>query len=438
MKQNLKRKAISSADEFEKTAVKVSLVSIIGNTVLSLFKIMAGIFAHSGAMISDAVHSASDVLSSIIVIIGVKISAKGSDKDHPYGHERFECVAAIVLAVILLISGLFIGHTAIEKIQVGNAQEIAIPGILALVAAIISIASKEAMYWYTRFYALRFDSGALMADAWHHRSDALSSIGALIGILGARMGFPMLDTVASLVICIFIIKAAYDIFKDAISKMVDRSCNEETEKDILQCALEQDGVCGVDSIQTRVFGNKIYVDIVIFANNAITLTQSHQIAGQVHDALEDKFEKIKHITVCVNPLQNECIEENVQPNRKKIAFICIHNSCRSQIAEALGKQLRGDKFDFYSAGVETKPQINQDAVRLMKELYGIDMEQTQYSKTFDKIPSPDIIISMGCDVECPYIGKVFDDNWGLQDPTGLDDDFFKSVIKQIEDNIRKL
>lgn len=317
MKKTLKRESAPSTDlvnKSEKTAVRVSLVSIIGNSVLSLFKIIAGVFAHSGAMISDAVHSASDVLSSIIVIIGVKISAKGSDKDHPYGHERFECVAAIVLAVILLISGLFIGHTAIEKISSGNAQEITVPGILALVAAVISIVGKEAMYWYTRFFALRLDSAALMADAWHHRSDALSSIGALIGIVGARMGFPLMDTVASLVICIFIIKAAYDIFKDAIDKMVDRSCSEEIEKEILQCVTEQDGVYGVDSIQTRVFGNKIYVDLEIFAAGEITLTHSHQIAKQVHDAIENSFEKIKHITVCVNPLQNKCGEENAETN----------------------------------------------------------------------------------------------------------------------------
>lgn len=441
MKKIFKPKAVSSKDlvnEFEKIAVKVSLVSIIGNTALSLFKIIAGIFAHSGAMISDAVHSASDVFSSIIVIIGVKIAAKESDKDHPYGHERFECVAAIVLAVILLISGLFIGHTAMEKISSGNAQEITVPGILALVAAIVSIVGKEAMYWYTRFFALRLDSGALMADALHHRSDALSSIGALIGIVGARMGFPMLDTVASLVICIFIIKAAYDIFKDAIGKMVDCSCSEEMEKDILQCATEQNGVYGVDSIQTRVFGNKIYVDIEICASGEITLTQSHQIARQVHDAIEDKFEKIKHITVCVNPLEKNCDEEDIKMKRKKIAFICVHNSCRSQIAEALGKHLRGDEFDFYSAGTETKPQINQDAVRLMKQLYGIDMEQTQYSKTFDKIPTPDIAVSMGCDVSCPFIGRAFDDNWGLPDPTGQNDEVFVEVIKQIEKQIELL
>lgn len=292
-----------SKDEFEKIALKVSLVSIIGNAILSLFKMFAGMIAHSGAMVSDAVHSASDVFSSIIVIIGVKISSKDSDKDHPYGHERFECVAAIVLAVILLISGLFIGHTAIEKITSGNAQDLTIPGLLALVAAVISIISKEAMYWYTRFYARRLDSGALMADAWHHRSDALSSVGALIGIAGARVGFPLLDTIASLVICGFIVKAAYDIFKDAVEKMVDRSCSEETEREIMECAAKQDGVLGVDLIQTRIFGNKIYVDIEISADGKISLDESHEIADRVHNAIEDNFAKVKHIMVHVNPFR---------------------------------------------------------------------------------------------------------------------------------------
>ena len=124
--------------------------------------------------------------------------------------------------------------------------------------------------------------------------------------------------------------------------------------------------------------------------------------------------------------------------KKKIAFICVHNSCRSQIAEALGKYLRGDEFDFYSAGTETKPQINQDAVRLMKELYGIDMELTQYSKTIDKIPPPDVAISMGCDVGCPFIGRAFNDDWGLPDPTGQSDAEFVNVIKEIERKIASL
>ncbi|MBQ9742329.1 MAG: arsenate reductase ArsC [Ruminococcus sp.] len=124
--------------------------------------------------------------------------------------------------------------------------------------------------------------------------------------------------------------------------------------------------------------------------------------------------------------------------KKKIAFICIHNSCRSQIAEALGRHLRGEDYDFYSAGTETKPQINRDAVRLIKELYGIDMDSVQYSKTFDRIPDPDVVISMGCDVGCPYIGRDFDDNWGLPDPTGKDERDFLEVIKQIEENVKNL
>ena len=125
-------------------------------------------------------------------------------------------------------------------------------------------------------------------------------------------------------------------------------------------------------------------------------------------------------------------------NKKKIAFICVHNSCRSQIAEALGKHFAGEKFDFYSAGTETKPQINKDAVRIMKKLYGIDMEKEQYSKLISDIPTPDIVISMGCDVGCPYIGRAFDDNWGLPDPTGESDSMFETVIKEIEKRISEL
>ncbi|MCM1363152.1 MAG: arsenate reductase ArsC [Clostridiales bacterium] len=123
---------------------------------------------------------------------------------------------------------------------------------------------------------------------------------------------------------------------------------------------------------------------------------------------------------------------------KKVAFICVHNSCRSQIAEALGKLFASDVFESYSAGTETKPQINQDAVRLMKKLYNIDMEQIQYSKTFDKIPAPDIVISMGCDVGCPYIGREFDDNWGLPDPTGQSDEEFERIISLIENKVIEL
>lgn len=290
-------------ENYEKQAMKVSLVSIIGNFILTALKLLAGIVAHSGAMISDAIHSASDVFSTFVVIIGIKISSKESDKDHPYGHERLECVAAIVLATILAATGLGIGYSAAGKITGGDYAHLEVPGILALLAAILSIAVKEAMYQYTRIYAKRYDSSALMADAWHHRSDALSSVGALIGIAGARMGFPVLDPIASLIICFFIEKAAYDIFMDAVNKMVDKACDEETEAELRRCAMEQSGVLGIDLLHTRVFGNKIYVDIEIRADGEQSLKDAHRIAEHVHDSIEKTFPKVKHIMVHVNPGQ---------------------------------------------------------------------------------------------------------------------------------------
>lgn len=287
--------------DFQKTANKVSLVTIIGNLLLSAIKLFAGIFAHSSAMISDAVHSASDVFSTFIVMIGIRLASKEPDKEHPYGHERMECVAAIVLAVVLLITGLGIGLDAFKKITSGNYSELQIPGMLALVTAIVSIISKEAMYWYTRHYAKKIDSSALMADAWHHRSDAFSSIGALIGISGAMLGFPVMDSVASLVIFIFIVKASYDIFKDAMDKMVDHSCDEETEKQMYDCVMKNENVIAIDLLQTRIFGNKIYVDVEFQADPSYTLLEAHHIAETVHDDIEKNFPKVKHIMVHVNP-----------------------------------------------------------------------------------------------------------------------------------------
>lgn len=250
---------------------------------------------------SDAIHSASDVFSTIVVIIGVKISGKESDKEHPYGHERLECVAAIVLATILAVTGLGIGWAALQKILEADYDNLAVPGVLALAAAILSIVVKEAMFWYTRAGAKRIDSGALMADAWHHRSDALSSVGALVGIGGARLGFPILDPVASLIICAFIEKAAFEIFMDAVDKMVDKACDEETEEQMLGCVLRQAGVIAVDLLQTRTFGNKIYVDVEIRADGNIPLREAHDIAETVHDTIEREFPKVKHIMVHVNP-----------------------------------------------------------------------------------------------------------------------------------------
>ncbi len=281
-------------------AMRVSRVSIYGNVLLSLAKLAAGVIGHSGAMISDAVHSLSDVLSTFVVIIGVHLAGRDADADHEYGHERLECVAAIILSVFLFATGAGIGLSGIRTVMSG-AQELAVPGFIALAAAVFSIVVKEAMFRYTHLAASRIGSAALMASAWHHRSDALSSIGSLVGIAGARMGFPLLDPIASVVICFFILKAAADIFREAVDQMTDHAADTETAEQIREVVQAQEGVCGVDEIRTRLFGSRIYVDVEIACDGSLPLTEAHAIAERVHDAIEREFPAVKHCMVHVNP-----------------------------------------------------------------------------------------------------------------------------------------
>ena len=287
--------------QHEKVAVGVSTVTLVINLTLAGFKFLAGFLAHSGAMISDAVHSASDVLATLIVILGVKLAGRDADRSHPYGHERLECVAALILAVILGATGLGIGWSGIRKIT--GSGELAVPGLLALIAAVVSIVVKEAMFWYTWLAAKRINSSALKAEAWHHRSDALSSVGSFAGILGARLGFPALDPVASVVICLFILKAAWDILADALGKMTDHACPPAMEQEMADVILAQPGVLGLDTLNTRLFGDRVYVDVEIQADGDLPLKVTHATAQAVHDTLECQFPQVKHCMVHVNPAE---------------------------------------------------------------------------------------------------------------------------------------
>ena len=247
----------------------LSTVGILGNVILTAFKLLAGIIGHSGAMISDAVHSLSDVFATFIAI--------------------------------LLATGIGIGMSGVKTIIAGDYSHLQAPGTIALVAAIVSILTKEGMFWYTRHYAKILDSAAFMADAWHHRSDAFSSVGSLIGIGGAMFGFPVLDPLASVVICIFILKVAFDIFKDALDKMLDTSCSEEYEEKLADYIRKSRGVERLDLLRTRMFGNKVYIDAEIAVDGTLSLKDAHAIAEDVHDNVEKKFPNTKHIMIHVNP-----------------------------------------------------------------------------------------------------------------------------------------
>lgn len=286
-----------------KIALRVSITTIIGNIFLSIIKFIAGIFSNSGAMISDGVHSLSDVISTLIAMVGIYYGNKKEDDHHRYGHERIECIASLILAFILFITGLEIGIEGIKIIIENDYDSLKTPGLFALIVAIISIVVKELMFQYTIRNAKKINSDALKADAWHHRSDALSSVGALIGISLARMGYKIFDPIASIVIAMLICKVAADIFLEATNKLVDKSCDEEKVKEIEKVVLSQNGVLGIDDIKTRMFGSKIYVDIEISADGNKTLNETHKIAEKVHDKVEKNFDDIKHVMVHVNPYQ---------------------------------------------------------------------------------------------------------------------------------------
>lgn len=285
----------------EKIAIKVSVISIILNCLLTLIKFISGVISKSSAMISDSVHSLSDVLSTFVVIIGVKIANKKADSDHPYGHERIECVSAIILSGMLFVVGALIGINGIKNVT--NSSNLVMPGVLALIASIISIISKEAMYQYTIRVSKKINSAALKADAWHHRSDALSSIGSFIGILGSRLGFKIFDPLASVIISLCIIKVSIDIFKDAIDKMVDKSCDKEVIDKVISVIEKNESVKNIDDIKTRQFGNKAYVDVEISVDENLLLKDAHKVAEEIHNSVENEINIVKHCMVHVNPYE---------------------------------------------------------------------------------------------------------------------------------------
>ena len=284
-------------DDRNRIGQRTSGITLITNFVLSLGKIFAGVIGQSSAMIADGFHSLSDMVSTIAVMIGLKLSSKPQDETHPYGHEKLESVTAKFLAVILFFTALFIGYGAIGKIILGEFTK---PGLIALYAAIISIMVKEWMYRYTVKGARRIESSAMLADAWHHRSDALSSIGALIGIVGARSGVLILDPLASLVICVFIAKVAVDIYLRSIKEMVDHAADKEVIDKIRNNILNVEGVLGIDDLKSRIHVNRLYVDVEIRVRNDIKVDEAHEIAEEVHLKVESD-PKVKHCMVHVNP-----------------------------------------------------------------------------------------------------------------------------------------
>lgn len=285
-------------------ALQVSLINMVCNLFLAVMKLAAGVMAHSTALVSDAVHSASDVFAELVVILGIFFSGKAADKEHPYGHERLECIAAMFLGGVIFLTGAEIGREGVEKVaDFCRGVKIETPGGAALIVAAVSIGMKEWMYRFGMRTAKRVNSAALRADAWHNRTDALASVGALAGIGCAIAGFPVMDGIACAFISLCVLKASVEILWDAVGKIIDKACDEKTEEEMKALILSQEGVLGISGFHTRLFGSRIYVDAEVVADGAISLENAHEIAEKVHHAMEEGFPGVKHCMVRMEPLK---------------------------------------------------------------------------------------------------------------------------------------
>lgn len=281
-----------------KEGLRTSVVTIIANVILAIIKIFAGIVGKSSAVLADGFHTLSDVLTTVVAVMGLKIATKSADEEHPYGHEKYEPIFGKAISLVLVITGLLIGFEALKILISGNVRT---PGYIALGAAFVSVIVKEIMFHYTMRTARKIKSFSLEADAWHHRSDALSSIGTFLGVLGARLGLSILDPIAGIVVSIIIIKVGVDLYLDSVRSLVDESASPAIVEQIKTITKSVQGVKTIPDLKTRTFGSKIYVDVDITVDAHITVKEGHDIAKEVHDSIEEQVEGVKHCMVHVEP-----------------------------------------------------------------------------------------------------------------------------------------
>ena len=286
------------SNRFEETT-KVTIISILWNIVLTIIKVLGGILGKSNAMIADGLHSASDIISSIGVLIGNHIAKTPHDKEHNYGHEKAETLVSFLLSILLIFVSLKISLGGINSLFYLN--EVKIPTILPLVISLISIGIKEYQYRITIKVAKMTNSPALKADAWHHRSDALSSIAAFIGIGGSILGFKALDPIATIVVGLFVTKVGFDILKDSTNELMDYSLDEKEELQILEIAKSTDGVLNLGELRSRKHGSMAYVDLTICVNKDLTVLQGHEISNKLEISILEELQIVKGITVHVEP-----------------------------------------------------------------------------------------------------------------------------------------
>lgn len=296
--------------ERDKKVYRVTLLGSVVNLLLLVFKFVAGVLGHSAAMIADAVHSLSDFVTDLIVIVFVKISSKPEDADHAYGHGKYETLASCIIGLALIVVGVMMGYNATVKIVdvVRNGTELSSPGIIALAAAVLSIVLKEWMFHLTRKVAREVDSPAVEANAWHHRSDALSSVGTAIGIGGAVLlgsKWAVLDPIAALVVSVFIVVQAAKILSDAIGQLMEKSLPRDVEQRICEIVYEEEGTSDIHHLRTRKIGSQISIELHVRMNGYLTLREVHDKSIAIEKRLRAAFGDSTYINLHVEPLKSE-------------------------------------------------------------------------------------------------------------------------------------
>ena len=293
------------SDGRTKKIYRVTILGMLVNILLFIFKLVAGILGRSGAMIADAVHSASDFATDIVVLVFVRISSKPRDDDHKWGHGKYETLASLIIGVALFAVGIEIFVDSAEKIAAVIAGEIIPrPGAIAIVAAATSIIAKEALYQYTMRVGRKIDSPSVIANAWHHRSDALSSIGTMIGIGGAIwLGekWRILDPLAAVVVSLFIVKVAVELIKPCIDELVERSLPEEVENRIYELILSFPQVSSPHHLRTRRIGSYIAIEVHVRMDGAMPLSEAHGLASSIEARLKEEFGKNTHVGIHMEP-----------------------------------------------------------------------------------------------------------------------------------------
>lgn len=297
------------ADPREKKIYAVTLTGSAVNAVLIILKFIAGILGRSSAMVADAVHSLSDFVSDLIVLIFIKIAGKPQDKGHDYGHGKFETLATLIIGLLLIGAGIGLMVNGIETvIRSLGGEVLERPTLLALIVAIVSIASKEWLFRLTRSVGKKVNSQAVMANAWHHRSDAISSLGTLIGIAGAMFlgeRWRILDPIAAIVVSILIIKSGCDIVKPCIGELLEASLPEEKEKEIERLVLGVPGIEAIHHLRTRRIGNGIAVDFHAKMDGALTLAEAHEYATAAENAIRHEFGDNSIINIHMEPMEHK-------------------------------------------------------------------------------------------------------------------------------------